>query len=69
MFYGLDKDTLDKMNNDGHRIVAVDVNEEHLSVSARVMEQISNITGGGYIPYSNANDLKDAFLDLQSIYI
>ena len=59
-------ETLNKLKNLGQKVVAVGIGND---VDESLMRRIANMTGGSYLYCENAEDIAEAFIELQNAYI
>ena len=57
---------LQKLKENGQKVITVGIGND---VDQSLMQRIADMTGGSYLFCENAEDLTDAFIDLQNIYI
>lgn len=58
--------TLNELKNQGQKVVAVGIGSD---VDEALMRKIANMTGGSYLYCDDAEDIADAFIELQNTYI
>lgn len=58
--------TIQKLKDNGQKVIAVGIGSD---VDQSLMQRIADATGGSYLFCEEADDLADAFIDLQNIYI